>query len=156
MKQIQTEIIIQSPIKKVWEVLIDFDKHSYWNPFIKSILGEKEVGEKLQVIMRVPGMNKMTFKPKVLVFDKEKEFRWKGQLFVPGLFDGEHYFLLRKIDETTTKFIHGELFSGILLGMFNRILNKTRLGFEMMNKSLKLICEKNKGLRELERNLNNK
>ncbi|WP_228479091.1 SRPBCC family protein [Flavobacterium soyangense] len=34
----------------------------------------------------------MTFKPKVLAFETNKEFRWLGHLLFPGLFDGEHKF----------------------------------------------------------------
>jgi len=154
--QIKTEILINAPAAKVWEILTDFEKHPQWNPFIKSISGKKEVGKKLKVTLQPPGGKKMKFTPKVLVFTKEKELRWQGQLFIPGLVDGQHYFLLKKIDENTTKFIHGEKFSGILIGMIKKTLSKTRIGFEMMNKSLKLICEKDRAIRELERNLTTK
>ncbi len=43
MKQIETEILINAKPDKVWQVLTDFESHSKWNPFIKSISGEKKV-----------------------------------------------------------------------------------------------------------------
>lgn len=156
MIQIETELIINAPIQRVWEILTDFDKHQRWNPFIKSISGQKEVGKKIKVTLHPPGSKIMTFSPRILVLKKEKELRWKGQLFIPGLFDGEHYFLLEELDESTTLFIHGEKFSGILLGIIKKTLSKTHIGFEMMNKSLKLLCEKDRAIRELERNLTTK
>ena len=45
---------------------------------------------------------------------------------------------------TDTKFTHGEKFRGILVYFAGRILDKTKGGFELMNESLKVECEKDK------------
>ena len=39
MKNIQTEILINTDITKVWDVLMNFDSYPKWNPFITSISG---------------------------------------------------------------------------------------------------------------------
>ena len=142
MKKIETHIEIKAPAEKVWDILTDFEGHSRWNPFIKSIEGKKRAGEQLKVLLHPPGGFAMTLRPKVLVFNDKKEFRWKGRLFIPGLFDGEHYFILIRKNDTTTRFVHGEKFSGILVGVFGGVLEKTLKGFEMMNDALKTECEK--------------
>jgi len=142
MKQIETEIIIGVSPKKLWEVLTDFEGYSQWNPFIKSISGKKEVGDQLRVHIQPPDGKGMTFKPLVLSFTKEKEFRWIGKLGVKGIFDGEHYFKLIDKGDNQTKLIHGEKFSGILVSIMGKTLEKTKMGFELMNKSLKKECEK--------------
>ena len=74
MKEIKTEIIINSKPEKVWSILTDFKNQPNWNPFISNISGEK--------------------------------------------------------------------FSGILVSLFGKMLDKTKDGFELMNKSLKSECEK--------------
>jgi hypothetical protein len=142
MKHIQTEIIISAHPEKVWAVLTDFEKHPAWNPFIKSIEGEKRVGKQLKVSIQPPNGNGMTFKPMVLQYDPIKEFRWKGKLGISGIFDGEHYFRLIDIGENTTRFIHGERFSGILVPFMGGALSKTKEGFQLMNEALKRECEK--------------
>ena len=142
MKQIETEIVIASKPERVWEVLTDFENHSEWNPFIKSISGEKKVGEKLTVFLQPPEGNGMTFKPVILTYDKSREFRWRGKLGIKGIFDGEHYFKLIDNGNGTTRFVHGEKFSGILVGAFRTMLKKTKEGFEGMNESIKVECEK--------------
>jgi uncharacterized protein YndB with AHSA1/START domain len=38
MNNIQTEILINTDITKVWDILINFDGYPKWNPFITSIL----------------------------------------------------------------------------------------------------------------------
>ncbi|MEX0812069.1 MAG: SRPBCC domain-containing protein [Chitinophagales bacterium] len=142
MKNIQTEILINAEPEKVWQVLTDFEKHPSWNPLIKSIKGEKAVGEKLTVFLQAPGGKGMTFKPVVLEFEPNKEFRWKGKLGIKGIFDGEHYFLLEKQGEKQTRFVHGENFSGFLVPLMGGILKDTKKGFELMNEALKGECEK--------------
>lgn len=84
----------------------------------------------------------MTFKPTLLKFNENKELRWKGKVGINGIFDGEHYFQLEKISDSQTKFIHSELFSGILVPFMKGILDKSELGFIQMNEALKLECER--------------
>ena len=141
MQHIETEILINAQPEKVWAVLTDFEKYSTWNPFIKSIEGEKAVGNKLKVLIQPPNGGGMTFKPVVLAYDVNKEFRWRGKLGISGIFDGEHYFRLIDMGESTTKFIHGEKFSGILVPLMGGTLSKTREGFQLMNEALKRECE---------------
>lgn len=142
MKNIQTDIIINADISTVWKVLLDFESHPSWNPFIKSIKGEQEVGKKLTVSIKPPDGKGMTFNPTVLIVEPNKEFRWKGKLGIKGIFDGEHYFILEPVNKNQTKFIHGEKFSGILVLMMSNMLEKTREGFQLMNEAIKKECEK--------------
>ena len=142
MKNIQTEILINSDIAKVWDVLMNFDSYPKWNPFITSISGEPKLGSRLTVSINPPGGNGMTFKPNILTLESNKEFRWKGKLGINGIFDGEHYFILESVDKDLTKFIHGEKFSGLLVPLVGKMLDKTQKGFQLMNESIKKECEK--------------
>lgn len=142
MKNIQTEIMIKADISVIWNVLMDFKRYPDWNPFIKSISGEQKVGRKLTVFLKPPDGKGMTFKPKILTLDPNREFRWKGKLGIKGIFDGEHYFILEALNNNQTKFIHGEKFSGILVSLMGNVLEKTKEGFLLMNESIKRECEK--------------
>ena len=92
MKSIHTEIEINAPTDKVWEILMDFAKYPDWNPFIKSIEGKGEVGSNLKVVLHQPESKPMTVKPKCLAATEKREFRWLGKLLITGIFDGEHMF----------------------------------------------------------------
>ncbi|MDR7127973.1 hypothetical protein J2X69_000301 [Algoriphagus sp. 4150] len=142
--EIKTQIMINSTPDKVWTVLTDFENHTSWNPFIKSITGEPKVGSQIRVSISSPEGKRMTFKPTVLTFKHNKEFRWMGKLLFKGVFDGEHKFELIDNGNGTTNFIHSETFKGILVGLFRKKLeNSTRKGFELMNESLKKLVENN-------------
>ena len=142
MKQIETTIQISAPAAKVWHVLTDFERHPEWNPFITGIFGDKSVCGTLHINIHPPGGKGMSFAPKILAFTPGRELRWKGKLLLPGIFDGEHYFLLEAVSEQETRFIHGEKFSGILVALFGGMLEKTKEGFEAMNAALKKECER--------------
>ena len=142
MKIIRTDIVINADTSTVWNVLMDFEKHSNWNPFIKSISGEKKPGRQLTVSIKPPDGKVMTFKPKIITLEPNKEFRWKGKLGIKGIFDGEHYFILEPITKEQTKFTHGEKFSGLLVSLSGNMLEKTKVGFQLMNESIKKECEK--------------
>ncbi len=142
MKQIETEITIEATAEKVWQVLTDFESYPKWNPFVRSISGTAREGEKIKVFLKPPDAKGMTFHPKVKKSEPGKEFRWKGQLGLPGIFDGEHYFLLNEISSKRTHLTHGEKFSGLLIPFMGGMIDKTREGFELMNKTLKKECER--------------
>lgn len=137
-QEIYTEIEINAPAAKVWETIMDFEAHPDWNPFIKSISGDKSVGSGLEVVVEPVGKSPMTFKPTVRVYEEQKKFAWLGRFLLPKIVDGEHSFEVIETSENTTKLIHKERFTGILTGIFMRMYKEpTRQGFELMNQALK-------------------
>lgn len=135
---IRTEVTIAAPPAEVWSVLTDGAAYREWNPFIVDMKGKAAVGERLENTMQPEGGSAMTFRPTVLVADKDKEFRWLGRLFLPRLFDGEHYFLLEETAEGT-RLVHGETFRGVLLWTIGT--DRFRADFERMNAALKARVE---------------
>jgi hypothetical protein len=137
MKNIETTIIINAPIEKVWQTLTNFKAYPNWNPFIKAIKGEVKIGNQIEVTLQPEGMSEQIFKPQIVEFGNYT-FRWLGKLGIKGIFDGEHYFQLKAIDSQKTELIHGENFSGILSGLLLRMIGeKTKNGFEAMNEALR-------------------
>jgi hypothetical protein len=142
---IETSIEIDAPPARVWTILTDFAAMPTWNPFIKSISGDLAKGSRLSVHIAPPSKSGMRFKPTVLSVRLEHELRWLGHVLFPGLFDGEHYFLLQPIDKGRTRLTQGEKFSGILVGLLGGTLSATEEGFAAMNAALKLRAERTGG-----------
>ena len=140
-RRIETRIDIMAPPKIVWAVLTDFAAMPSWNPFITSIAGDLAPGRRLAVEVAPPGKSRARFKPTILAVRLERELRWRGRVLLPGLFDGEHYFLLEPIGDRATRFTHGERFTGILVGLLGKTLRATVEGFDAMNRALKARAE---------------
>ena len=138
MKELHTQIEIEAPAERVWQVLTDFAAYPEWNPFIRRVNGRPEVDEQLVVRMRPSGTKGMTFRPTVMKAEPNRQLRWLGHLLVPGLFDGEHIFEIEELDEDRVLFTQREIFRGLLVPLLARSLDRdTQRGFEEMNRALR-------------------
>lgn len=135
---LNTHIDIDATPEQVWARLGQPESYASWNPFIVSMQGRLAVGEQLVNVMQSSGKKAITFKPTVLTVKAPYELRWRGRLFMPGLFDGEHYFELKSHGKGT-QLHHGEKFSGVLLWVMN--VETFRDDFERMNEALKVVAE---------------
>ncbi len=142
-KLLYTSIVINATPAKVWEVLTNFNSYPDWNPFIRSINGTPAPGNNFQVTLQPPNSKPILMKPRVLVFEQQKELRWIGSLGIPYIFDGEHVFRLEENSDGTSTLHHFERFRGILIPFLSTLIEKTtRDGFELMNAALKQRVEK--------------
>lgn len=140
--ELHTDLEIDAAPRRVWEVLTDFAAYPEWNPFIRIVRGVPRVGERLEIGIQPTGARGMTFRPRVLVADAERELRWRGRLLLPGVFDGVHRFVIEPLGATKVLFQQSEEFSGILVPLFRTNLERdTRRGFEEMNLALKQRAE---------------
>jgi hypothetical protein len=137
VKALETEIDIRGSAMEVWSVLADFRRYPEWNPFIREASGEVRRGARLTVQLHPPGGRPMTFRPIVREASPGRELRWEGHLWFPGLFDGEHVFRIETTGENV-RLRHGEQFRGVLVPLIPaNVFERTRRGFEAMNRALK-------------------
>ena len=144
-RHIDTEVLIQASPQRIWQVLTDFAAYPHWNPFIVSLQGRAEWGERLAVKIRMGEGKEHVFKPVVLQAAPPTRLRWLGRIGVPGLFDGEHDFAL-EAQAGATLLRHSESFQGYLVPLLWRTVEPaTRAGFEAMNRALKARAEAGTG-----------
>ncbi len=143
VRGLYTQIEINAPPERVWQVLTDFAAYPQWNPFLR-VRGKPEEGRRLSVTVQPSGTHGMIFWPKVTVVLPNQQLTWLGHLFfIPGLFDGEHSFELEPLPGGGTRFIQRERFHGSLVNAFwDYITTETGRGFREMNQALKARCER--------------
>ena len=141
-KDLVTEIDIEAPADRVWQILTDFASYPSWNPFVRKIEGPVQEGAQLEVALQPPGRGPSTFRPKIVKVVPGRELRWLGHLGVSGLFDGEHRFQIEPLDGSRVRFVHAERFDGLLASPLLRSIGEsTRQGFQAMNEALKSRAE---------------
>jgi len=142
VKEIRTEIYIEASAEWVWRKLTDFAAYPKWNPFIRLVeRTELAAGACWKVCIQLPQSEPRMFRPIVQKVIPAAELRWRGKLWVNGLFDGEHAFVIEP-HRTGIRFVQSERFSGLLAPILApMIAAKTRQGFEAMNRSLKNLAE---------------
>jgi hypothetical protein len=137
---VETSVLIEASAARVWSVLMDFDAYPSWNPFIRSLKGRKQIGERLEAVIVPPGKKPQTFRPVVIELSPERIFSWRGTLPIPGLFTGDHRFSLTPT-ASGTHFVQSERFSGLLVPFVGSVLAATERGFAAMNDELKARSE---------------
>ena len=135
MRELHTEIIIDAPPERVWQVLTDFNSFPEWNPLLREIRGELVVGKRLYVKLAL-GKRAVPIKPEVLRVEPNRALVWRGSLPIPGLFRGEHAFELEPQGKSQTRFHHWERFDGVLVRVLGPVLEQTKRAFEQMNVAL--------------------
>lgn len=142
MKAIETHIIVDCTQEKIWDILTNFEEYELWNPFMTKVEGDAKLGAKIKVQIRTRKGKQRIYHPIITRFEINKELRWKGKSFLPGIFDGERIFLIDKTADNKVAFFHKELFSGLgvkLVG--NKLDENLGEGFEKMNLALKKRAE---------------
>lgn len=142
MKKIVTEIGIKAKPERVWEILTGFRYYELWNPFMTKIIGEAILGNKIEVHIRTVGGKNRIYHPKITKLDVNRELRWQGRSFLPGIFKGERIFQIVDLSSEEVSFIHMEIFSGIGVKFLSNRLDQDLIqGFQAMNNALKTRAE---------------
>lgn len=143
MKEVRTEIEINTGPERVWKILAEFEKYEQWNPFINRIIGQAKEGAKIEIHIETPGGKSRKYEPTVTKVEQGRELRWLGKSSIPGFLNGEHIFTIELIQTERVRFVHREVFDGLLTSLFGKSLDTdVKQGFEEMNKALKEKAER--------------
>lgn len=142
MKTIETLIMVDSNPDKIWSILTNFKEYELWNPFMIKVVGNAILGSKIEVNIKTISGKQRTYFPIITKCEINRELRWKGKSFLPGIFDGERIFVIEKSNDNKVSFLHKEVFKGLgasLVG--NKLDQDLRESFVSMNKALKARAE---------------
>jgi hypothetical protein len=146
--RLEASLLIDAPAEKVWAVLVDFKNYSAWNPYIvEAELSEsadlrRGIGLKIQ--MQPAGIDvaasdtnqapRSAHETEIFLVRPARELRWGSSLWLPFIFDSEHWYQLERVGSRTL-LRNGEKYRGVFVFLVNR--QATRLGFTAMNAALK-------------------
>ncbi|WP_373745758.1 SRPBCC family protein [Neisseria dentiae] len=68
-KTLNTETLINAPLHRVWQILLDFAAYPQWDPFITHISGDIQTGGRLNITVQPVGGKAISFSPRV-TFEK--------------------------------------------------------------------------------------
>lgn len=142
MREFQAVTEIAADLSAGWRVLIDFAAYPQWNPLMRAVKGrpEKGAGLRLRVARSLGSDQTMPLLARVRVVTPETEMAWGGG--VPGLLDVHHYFRFEPAPRGF-RFVHGEIFSGILVPLLWPLLRRRvkQENYVALNEAFKRRCE---------------
>ena len=143
MKEVRSEIEINSYPESVWRILIDFGAYDQWNPFINKIIGAPTEGSKIDIYIETPSGKNRKYSPRITRVEEGRELRWFGKSSLPGFLNAEHIFIIEELQPERVRFIQRELFDGLLTRVFGKgVDTDIRQGFQDMNDALKKRAER--------------
>ena len=143
MKEVSTEIEINSYPESVWKILTDFATYDQWNPFINKIIGLPTVGSKIDIYIETPSGKNRKYSPKITRVEEGRELRWSGKSSLPGFLNAEHIFTIEELQPERVRFTQREVFDGLLTRLFGKGVDiDVRQGFQDMNEALKKRAER--------------
>jgi hypothetical protein len=137
---VQTKIEIDAPAKDVRAVLLNFGDYPKWNPFIVKVDGDVAEGSKVQVTVKPVGKDPISGETTITALT-ETRLAWTGSLAVPGLFSGNHEFIIEDMGPNKTMFYQNEKMAGLIIPFFD--FKPEAAGFVQMNEALKKLAEEN-------------
>jgi hypothetical protein len=143
VKEVRSEIEINSYPESVWRILIDFAAYDQWNPFINKIIGAPTEGSKIDIYIETPSGKNRKYSPRITKVQEGRELRWFGKSSLPGFLNAEHIFIIEELQPERVRFIQRELFDGLLTRVFGKgVDTDIRQGFQDMNDALKKRAER--------------
>ena len=143
MKEVRSEIEINSYPESVWNILIDFATYEQWNPFINKIVGAPTEGSKIDIYIETPSGKNRKYSPRITRVEEGRELRWFGKSSLPGFLNAEHIFTIEELQPERVRFIQREVFNGLLTRVFGKgVDTDIKQGFEDMNDALKKRAER--------------
>jgi hypothetical protein len=143
LSEIYTELNIRASARRVWEALTDLEHYRDWNPFLVAASGTVTPGSRVRICAKPSGSLARTFFAEITKAEPNRELRWIGRLYLPGVLDGEHIFNIEPRGPAEIHLIHREVFRGLIVPFHRRLrLPDTTRGFKEMNFALKQLVEK--------------
>lgn len=143
MKEVRSEIEINSYPESVWKILTDFATYDQWNPFINKIIGLPTEGSKIDIYIETPSGKNRKYSPRITKVEEGRELRWFGKSSLPGFLNAEHIFTIEELQPESVRFIQREVFVGLLTRLFGKGLDTDVMqGFQDMNDALKKRAER--------------
>ena len=143
MKEVRSEIEINSYPESVWKILTDFATYDQWNPFINKIIGLPTEGSKIDIFIETPSGKNRKYSPRITKVEEGRELRWLGKSSLPGFLNAEHIFTIEELQPESVRFIQREVFDGLLTRLFGKSLDTDVMqGFQDMNDALKKRAER--------------
>jgi hypothetical protein len=143
VKEVRSEIEINSYPESVWKILTDFATYDQWNPFINKIIGLPTEGSKIDIFIETPSGKNRKYSPRITKVEEGRELRWFGKSSLPGFLNAEHIFAIEELQPESVRFIQREVFDGLLTRLFGKSLDTDVMqGFQDMNDALKKRAER--------------
>jgi len=133
-KSFTTTTLVDARREDVWNIVMDFESYPRWNPYMRSVTGQAELGETLHVRLAPPGGDEDAVSARVFVLKPPRKLRWQSRMLAPGLRDIEYEVIVAPAAPNLTQVIQRIRYEGLLVPFVDG--GAIRSGLESMARAL--------------------
>ena len=141
-KRYKASSIIESDLKKVWQILVNQKDYHVWNPFTSKIETDWKVGNKVKLTVNMKsGKSPILQTENLTKINHQSELAW-GMNWT-GLLKAERIQRITSLADGKIEYFTEDVISGIMCPLVHLLYGKyIQRGFEHVAKSLKTYAEK--------------
>jgi hypothetical protein len=141
-KRYKASSIIESDVKKVWDILVDQKEYHAWNPFTPKIETDWKVGSKVKLTVNMkPGKAPILQTEHLRKINHQSELAW-GMNWT-GFLKAERIQRITSLPDGKIEYFTEDVISGIMCPLVHILYGKyIQRGFENVAESLKTYAEK--------------
>lgn len=143
MNEVRTEITIEAPVERIWELLADLSLYPHWNPLFQRATGRMDAGEQVELAVNLPEIGSFVVRPMMVAVEPQARFCWQHTWLSAGLFAWRYCAELEILAPHSLKFIQSSEFRGILGPLYHLGLRgPVAGGLAAMNEAIRRWGEK--------------
>lgn len=119
--RIEHRIGVQTPREPIWEMILDINGWSRWNPLYTQASGKVGFDAKLDLTVAIPGEAPREIHPTIVDWTPNEQIIWKLST-LGGLIRSTRYIETETLDNGNVIFSNGEIFEGPAV----RLIDKRR------------------------------
>lgn len=143
MKELTTELSLEAPVARIWELLSDFALYPEWNPLFPKAKGSMNVGESFELDVQLPGIDRFAIRPTMEAVEQESRICWQSSMVSKGVLRWTFAIELIPDQSGKLRFVQRSEFKGVLAPLFAFAMTKpVAEGMEELNLAVKRWGEK--------------
>ena len=119
MNEIRTEITLEAPVERIWELFADTGLYPHWNTLFPQAAGTMEVGGEVELTVSLPGLAPFTIRPTMLAVEPGAGFSWQHSILSACIFSWRYGVDLEALPPGSLKLIQRSRFGGVLGPLFS-------------------------------------
>ncbi len=143
MAELTTEITLEAPVDRIWQLLTDFGLYPQWNPLFTKATGPVNPGERFDLVVKLPGMDPFPIKPVLQEAEPKSRLSWQSSMLSSALLSWTFCYELHSLSPDRLRLTQRSSFKGLLSPLFSFAMKKPVTdGMQSLNDALKRWGEK--------------
>jgi len=107
-------VLINAPVEKVWDALVDVENYPRWNPFTTRVETTFVVGEPAILYVTMNGQHQRVQREEIITFEPPRKLVWGTTIGASFILKSRRQQIIEALDAEQTQYRTDQTFAGLL------------------------------------------